>query len=778
MVKSFQIVEKICQSISKYSIYVLLAIMPVLFLPWTSDALEFNKQTALIFLVFISLFFWMVKALVSGKFLANLNKTHIAVSLVFLAGLLSTIFSQNRYGSFWGWPSPTGEALITIIGLTILYFVISNTFSKKEIINSIIISSIAGGLAVLFGTLQLLGLFIVPFGFLKSASFNTIGSVGSLGIFIAVFLPLLTVLIVLTEKWLRIIFSVILGLCAISLVLINYPIVWWVVLASSILLVVFGVFKKDLFDLRWLSISMFFLVLSLFFIILHPQINVASRSIEVYLNQSSTLDVALKAVKQSPIVGSGLGTFANDFSKFKKIDFNNSQLWNLKFDKGGSEVLNTLATSGFLGIIALFSLMCVVIFYGIKSLFLSDINNKKNGEYIYILSGGILASVVAICVAFFLYATSLYIYVFFFFLIACVIGLISENKEYQLSPSSFLTLGVTFVFTLFFIFGLGLLILDGQRYVAEINYYQGITTNSKDKMIASLEKAVTLNPSMDIYLNDLALVYLSQISDVANQKNLSDTDKSNKVSALVSNAINASTMASSINPNNVTNWSVRASIYQNLIGTVPDSEDWAIKMYDEAIKLDPQNPYYVTQKGIVLLTKAYGTDKDKPDAKKQDLDSAKTQFDKAIQLKSDYASARFQLAMVLQAQGKTDQVMPALQEAKKYAMQDVGLSFQIGLLYYQDKDYQNAQKELERTVFLNPNYSNALYFLGLTYSAQNQNSKAIDAINKVLKLNPDNAEIKKVLDNLNNGKDPLLGISEQVPAEPPVKDVAPEKTKK
>ena len=40
------------------------------------------------------------------------------------------------------------------------------------------------------------------------------------------------------------------------------------------------------------------------------------------------------------------------------------------------------------------------------------------------------------------------------------------------------------------------------------------------------------------------------------------------------------------------------------------------------------------------------------------------------------------------------------------------------MLYYQDKDYKNAQKQLERTIGLNPNYSNALYFLGLTYSAE------------------------------------------------------------
>ena len=778
MAKNFLVLEKVCGLISKYSIYILAGLLPILFLPWTSDVLDFNKQTFLIFLVFISLFSWMVKVLVSGKFLANLNKTHIAVGLIFVTGLLSTIFSQNKYGSFWGWPQPSTDSLITIIGLVILYFILSNTFSKKEIINSIIISSISGSVAILFGTLQLLGLFIIPFGFLKSAAFNTIGSVGSLGIFIAAFLPLLTVLVILTEKWFRIIFSSAIALCAISIVLINYPIVWWLVLVSSILLIVFGVFKKDIIDLRWLSISMFFLVLSLFFIILHPPVSGAQRPVEVYLSQVSTLDISLKTLKQNPIFGSGLGTFIFDFSKYKKTDFNNSQLWNVRFNKGVSEVLNTLATTGFLGFVALLAFMAITGFYGIKFIFMPDLKDKKNGGYIYILSGGILIAALSLFVAFFIYTASFYVYVFLFIMIASIVALTSENEEYQLSPSSLLTLGVTFVFTLFFIFGLGLLILDGQRYLAEINYHKGISANTNDKIISSLEKAVSLNSSVDVYLTDLSQAYLSQVSDTLNQKGLSDSDKSAKVQTLITNAINASSFATNINPNSVADWSIRGFVYQSLIGSVPKSEDWAISSYEEAIKLDPANPYYPTQKGIVLLAKAYGIDKDNADAKKQDLDNAKTQFDNAIKLKSDYASARFQLAMVYSAQGKTDQVMPALQEAKKYALSDVGLSFQIGLLYFQNKDYQNAQAELERTVSLNQNYSNALYFLGLTYSYEGQKDKAIASIKKVLDLNPDNAEIKIVLDNLNNNKDPLAGISQQNPAQAPVKDVSPDKNKK
>jgi tetratricopeptide (TPR) repeat protein len=546
-------------------------------------------------------------------------------------------------------------------------------------------------------------------------------------------------------------------------------------------------FKREFFDLRWLSIPIFFFVLSLFFIIVSPIINSPQRSVEVYLNQSSTMDIALKTIKEKPILGTGPGTFVFDFSKYKKQDFNQSQLWNLRFDSGASRVLTNLTTTGILGLLALLSLIGVVGFYGVKFI-TKEIDNANStkfkiadkGTAFKIIVAGLFIVFLTQSIAYFMYNSSFTLDFMYFFVIACFIALISEKKEYNLSPSSFLTLGVTLIFTLIFIFGLGLSILEVQRYISQVNYKSGLTafaSGQKDKGIINLQKAIGQNSGVDKYFVDLSLAYLSKVSDLIAKKDLTDAEKDN-ISLLVENSINASKIATDLNPKNISNWANRAYVYQNLIGVVPGTEDWAITFFQEASNLDPKNPYYVTQKGVVLLAKAYGVDKDSADAKKQDLISAKEQFDKAILLKSDYASARFQLAMVLQAQGKTDQVMPALQETKKYAPDDVGLSFQIGVLYYQDKDYKNAQAELERTIALNPKYSNGLYYLGLTYSALLQNIKAINVIKQVVDLNPDNQEVKKVLENLQAGKNPLLGIVEETPVQAPVQEEVPEATKK
>lgn len=770
MAKESSLVVRVSEIILKYSIYVLVFLLPILFLPWTSDMLDFNKQTLLVLFVSIALFSWITKVLVSGKFSANLNKTHIAVLVLFLVSLISTLFSLDKYGSFWGWPRVTSESLLSLIGLAILYFLISNAFLKKEIITSVILLVTSSLLAGLLGVFQLLGLFL-PFDFAKSASFNTIGLVGSLGIFLAVFLPLLIILEIFAKKWLKIVIGVAIAITLVALIVINYSIIWWVILAGMALVLAFAMLKRDVFDLRWLGLPMFFLVLALFFIILKPQISVPLRPIEVFLNQSASFNIVLQTIKERPILGSGPGTFVYDFSKYKNTDLNQSALWNIRFDGAGSKILTVLATTGILGLVAFLALLAMVVFYGAR--FVLSKQAEKNDNFLWIITGGVLIALIAQTIVYFLYNSNLSLDFVYFFLLAAFIGLSSERKnDYTLSPSSFLTLGVTFIFTLFLIFGLGLLILDGQRYLAEVNYFSGQTalaSGNLDQGINKIESAVRANPNSDIYLLGLSQTYLSKISGLINKKDLSDEEKKN-IQVLINNSINAAKISTDVSPNNVTNWSIRGSVYQSLIGVVPGAEDWAITSYDSAIKLEPVNPYYPTQQGIVYMGKASLLAEDKAAEKNQILEQARAQFEKAVQLKSDYSSARFQIAMVYQAQGKTTEELQALEDAKKSSPNDVGLAFQIGIVYYQQKDYQKAKTELERALGLNPNYANAIYFLGLTYDKLGLKDQAIIQISKVSELNPNNAELKKVLDNLKAGKSALDGIEQQTPPEVPVKE--------
>ena len=93
------------------------------------------------------------------------------------------------------------------------------------------------------------------------------------------------------------------------------------------------------------------------------------------------------------------------------------------------------------------------------------------------------------------------------------------------------------------------------------------------------------------------------------------------------------------------------------------------------------------------------------------------------------------------------------------APNDIGALFQLGLLYYKNKNYDGARATFERTVMLNPNYSNARYFLGLVYDKQGAADKAIEQFEQIKKLNPGNAEADRILKNLRSGGKALRGIS-------------------
>jgi len=317
--------------------------------------------------------------------------------------------------------------------------------------------------------------------------------------------------------------------------------------------------------------------------------------------------------------------------------------------------------------------------------------------------------------------------------------------------------------------------------MAETNYLKGLRTwqqGNTQESIPYLEKAVRINPKVDLYWRELSQIYVQRINEVANRTDLSREEINKQVQILINNSINSVKRATDVNPKNVANWSVRGFIYQSMAGVISGAEDWAKKSYEEALNLEPANPYFPTQMGIVLLRKASFLDqKEQKEEREKIIGEAENQFEKAIELKSDYAPARFQIAMVYQAQGKQSEAIRELEETRSIAPYDVGLSFQLGLTYYQNEDYQKAQAEFERTILLNPNYSNALYFLGLTYDHFGESAKAIEKFRKVAELNPNNPGVQKILDNLRVGRKALEDIVEEEPPEVPIEEESPEELK-
>ncbi len=753
--------------------YALVLLTPIFFMPWASDALNFSKQALLIFVVFLSLFAWMIKTLVSGKFTLIISKTHLAVGFFLVAWGISTLFSTDRYASFWGWSQITSYSFISVLCFGLAYFLMAHTFNEQEAQDAFRMLGISSGLVLLLAVLQMLGLHVLPFAITKTNYFNTIGSLGGLGVFATAVLPFSILFFIGSKKWWRLLFLANIVLVALVLVIVNYPFLWWLTAIASVAIILFWIVKRNVFDGRWMFLPTFFLILSLFFMVFSPQIRwLPTKPLEFVLTYKTSYDISLKTLKASPVFGSGPGTFSYDFLKYRDASLNNGVLWNINFDSASSRVLVDAATTGILGLLALLVLMVVPLVGGIKNLVAGvaiEEKTRQDAKRDMVLLSALLLLIVQ-TVAYFLYNSNISLDVMYFFAMAVVVALVSKRVNvYTLKSSSLITLGIIVIFTVLFIFGLGFLLLEGQRYVADVQYYQGLSAfraGDKTNAIIHLKKAVANNHNADMYLDQLALISLSKLQDevVYFTNNPNDPQVKTRIQGLVSDALTAASLAVNVNSNNVENWSTKGYVCQNLVGFVADAVECAIASYDKAITLSPTNPYLLVQEGNTYILQASNLQATQQDQKTSILNKAKDKFNAAIAMKKGYVLAYYELGLAYRGLNDTQHATEAFLNAESNAPLDAVLALQIGLVYYQDKNWGQAQSHFQKALALAPDYANALYFLGLAYDQQGQKDKAIMAFSKVLELNLGNDNVQKVLANLKAGKTALTGLVVEPPA--------------
>ena len=749
----------LCDRVIRYSLYALIFLTPLFFLPLTQNFLETNKQLLLIGLVFLAMFAWLAKALISAKLTLSLNKVTLALGILLLASFVSTMLSLTRNDSFWGTASNPQQSFVSLLCVVLIYFLISSHFSKKEVIISLVLLEISSTLACLYGVLQLAGLYSLPLVFAQNVGFNTVGSPGSLGILAASLLPLSLVFFMIDQKWHRILFFFNAVLTLMILVALNSTFLWWVALLGSALIVFFWIIQKDVFDARFLALPIFFVMVALFFIVVNPGISLFhQKPIEVNLPQKDTVDIDALMLKENPIFGFGPGNFIYGFLKYKSKNFNQREFWNINFTFGASGFLTDVVSSGTLAVLAFLTAMMLLFIASMKKLLAGGwqkIKSKSDelGQYqswVMPLSIGLTASFSAQIVSYFLYNFNVTIAVVLFFSMGALVSLVFDSrKTFVILPHSLVSLLVTSVLTALFIFGAGFLVLAGQRYVADVYYYkasQAFALNEKDRAIDYVKKAINQNSRADRYFNQLALFSLAKLQQEVLMPDAAKNPEIKKsVQALARDSVIAINTALAINPINVENWSAKGYICRNLAGLIADASECASQSYDKAIALSPANPYLFLQQGSLHVAS-------------QDFVSAKNSFMNAIGVKADYAPAYFQLALLARLTGDFEAEALAFDKVKKYAPGDSALYFQIGLVYYQDKYWQKAQDNFQTALLISPNYAEALYYSGITYDWLGQKNKTLEVFLKLLEANPNNKNIQKIVDNLRAGKAALTSI--------------------
>jgi len=755
----------------KIGLYLLAFLTPLFFLPYTANVLELNKQFLLFIFSFVLLVFWLAKVLTQRKIEIKKSLLNILIILFILSVVVSSLFAQNKFQALIGAGNTIAESFLTLVCLAIIYFLVSGSFKTKKDLNPLILVLLVSSvLAGIFALLQLNSNFIFGWGFARTVGFNSIGSVNSLEIFLGAVLVLAVALFADPKRslWQSIVLAVSSAFLLFVIIALNFVNVWWGLIGIMTLVVGFGIMKQGRSSQTRLVLAM--VVLAMALLLTLTKINISSGWLntptEVSPTFGSTVSIDKGALANKLFFGTGPGTFAYNWELFRSPLINQTIFWNIRFSQGISKVFSMPASLGIIG--AGFWILLAIFFavWGAMRLI------SKKGEN-WNLAFGFFSSWLFLAGMQFLYPTNLTLEFMFWLSLGISLsllkGLKSEEEVSEISLSfrkeSPLASVFSFLLVIFLVLTISFFYLGFNYWRADAAFQRGaeasVNQGNLEMGYNEITKAISLNPYSDTYLNSLSQVALLRINEELVKPASSDRDL--RAQQFVADAVNLSKAAADLNPQNPDNWIQRGIVYRSVLGYLSGADQWMVTSFSEASRLEPKNPYVFFELGrsyslLVDYTLAQGQTKENQAKALDYLNKAEEQFLKAVEVKSDYAPAHYQLALIYDRLGNIDSAINKMELTKANYPNDIGIAFQLGLLYYKKQNFAKSQTEFERAVSLDQNYSNARYFLGLIYDRNGNKGAAIEQFKKIAELNPDNQEVKNILVNLEKGLSALEGI--------------------
>lgn len=521
--------EKILEKIITWSIIILTGLIPLFFLPFTSDFYDFNKNILLLIGSLLLTIAWLLKMVLEKK--VTFRRTAFDLPVLFIAAtfILSTIITApNKLETLW---LPNGTGMI--IALTFLYFVISNNLKQNnqvKVLSSLIIS---GAILSLITIYQFIGLgetFITNdslWSFLKVKTWTPMGNL----------LPLATFLVVSLSLALTRIYPP-------SLKLRQASTNWKLVYISISLLILAG-----------LIIAAF----QLFQPVTRP----------LLLPLSTAWAIAIESFKNGKtfLFGVGPKSFLDAFSQFRPTVYNLTPLWLVRSNNSSNFYLQLITTVGLVGLLSFGYLIWKII----KARPLSAIHYP-----------------LFIILIIFLFLPVNFLLLFVFYLLVALLASRLPAHEYHeegkiLPWAIFIPALLVVLSSLFFI---------GRVYAAEIYFKRSLDSLAQNDGTAAYNnqiKATQLNPFYDVYRVSYSQTNLLLADAIASKTNISDQDRQD-ITTLIQQSISEAKTAVSLNKNKITNWENLANIYRQLINFAEGADQWTIATLNQAIKLDPQNP--------------------------------------------------------------------------------------------------------------------------------------------------------------------------------------------
>ncbi|HEY5383102.1 MAG TPA: tetratricopeptide repeat protein, partial [Candidatus Paceibacterota bacterium] len=708
----------------------------------------------------------------------------LLVALLPLAYLISAFFSVDRSVAFTGFSVESDTVLFTT--LLFLAFVVSfalfRTLRTVRMLLTVVFWALVA--AAIFQFISIVfGSAAIPLATFADRSVNLIGKWNDLGIMAGLLVMLLLARVELTglsKAW-RIVAGIVLAGLAVLLGIINFSLVWGLVLGFSIVLsIMYLLMYRSLASadaahthwvkrLPWFSIAAAFISILFLFFGSSLSTNLTNlfpvSSLEVRPSYSSTLGIIDAARAGSPkrmLVGTGPNTFGEEWLLHKPAEVNQSTFWSLDFNVGFSTFITALGTVGLLGVLAWLMPFLLVLASLVRVVRLGVLNHEDKivATTLGIASLFLLSSI-------FLYVPSQNIILLALVLAGATFGFLwRQGQSAPHSGESSTRFGAIMVLaTMVVLVALVVWsgIATGRRLIAESYTGHGAQALSNGDINGALSDA-SFAQKVDTNGDTLRLLvnaYGAQLQQIAASTSTPAADVQKQFAAIVQSAITTGQAAEKLNPVDYRPTLALAQVYDFLSSLkVQGAAQTALTTYQQAAAEDPTNP--AIPLAIARLAAAQGN---------QQITTAF--LTQALTLKPNYTDA---ILMVVQLDVTNKDIPNAIKAATAAAQTapgDAPIWFELGLLYYSSGDATHAAQALQQAVTIQPDYANAKYFLGLSDYILKDNAGAIKQFQDLAQSNPGNAEVTLILSNLEAGKQPFDGAQPPVTTTPQARDTAP-----
>ncbi|MEX1068283.1 MAG: tetratricopeptide repeat protein [Patescibacteria group bacterium] len=631
--------EKIAELAEKFiqlEIIALAFLLPLFFIPITVEFYEFNKLILLTFATGLGATAWALKVALTGNWGVRKSPFDLPVLFSWIATLVSTIFSDNQLTSVIGQYARWIPSLHSATVLTTFYFLVSWHIDEKTLKRALRALLAAATLGALLFLPQYFGLNLFGQDWSNRATFTPLGSTAVLSVFLGAVAGMLwKELLAAKNRGLKIALAADFALFAATLALMGSG-PGWIAFAASVLATVFTSPIELLGKSKSYLAGSLTAALVLAIAVLIPPLFGKSTFLnrefpkEVTLDLSTSWSVAATSFRQKPLWGSGPSTFISDFTRFKPLRFNQTNLWNIRFDRPLNEYLLAFAEEGLIGVIAWILMITIIVREAIR---------RRGWET--------LPLAVAVVLGYFLTNAT----VLTSMLLLLALGTVEPRMGTGAGAPAERKVGGKHALPLLVIVILGALEFGGlyRAYAGEYWQRNSRTSDSLAQVYESQVKSVEAFPWQIAHRIALSQTNFLTANGLAKKEKPTEEDKQ-QVKQLIAQSLSEGRAAADLNPLNAGSWENLAQLYRSLIGLAKDAERWSADSYQKAVGLDLFNPLLRIGFGGLYYQLAQYT-------------LAAEQFKAAVNLKPDYANAHYNLGRTYKELGEKELAIQSLETA-------------------------------------------------------------------------------------------------------------------